>query len=350
MASEWYLLNDTHTTLSGLEEINYDGFNETLDSELATDVELYNYDLSDRTDIKAIIQERMTDTKLKTLNRHALVPIGTCKAGMYIKYNDIYWLIVGIVDNNGIYEKAVMTFCNYYLTWVNGSGEIIQRWANVSSASQYNNGETTASHYYDRTDQLMVSIPDDDESLMLNTGVRFIVDRRCKVYEKSFKNDITVDTSNPVIVYRLTRSDSVLYDYRTSGYFQFLIYQDEQRDTDGYYVVNGKGYWLCKNIASESDSAKKSVEIKADAFEIYPDGFAERFTAVFSDDSDTESHVSPMWEIVSDFDDKLVIDYEEDSILISTNDLKLINKSFELVLKSDGYETVSATIFIRAFI
>lgn len=350
MSTDWYLLNDQYDQTSGFEELDYDGFSNILEAEIAQDVELYNYDLSEMLEIKAVIQERMTDTKLKTLNRHALVPIGTCKAGMYIKYNGIFWLIVGIVDNNGIYEKAIMTFCNYYLTWVNKSGDIVQRWANITSASQYNNGETTSSHYYDRTDQLMVSIPDDDESLMLNTGVRFIVDRRCKVYEKSFDPDVKVNTSNPVIVYRLTRSDSVLYDYQNSGYFQFLIYQDEQRETDGYYVVNGNGYWLCKSVLEEHDSGKKSMEIKADSFDIYPDGFAEKFTAVFSESSGTDISGEPVWEIVSDFVDMLVVEHKGKSILISTNDLKLVNKSFELVLKCDGYESVTATIFIRAFI
>lgn len=348
MSVEWYLLNDKNNRLSGFEEIDNEGFSELLYSDIAEDVELFNYDLSERKEIKAIIQERMTDTKLKTLNRHALVPIGTLHAGMYIKYKDIYWLIVGIVDNNGIYEKAVMTFCNYYLTWVNKSGRIVQRWANVASASQYNNGETTTSHYYDRTDQLMVSMPDDDESLMLNSGERFIVDRRCKVYEKSFDESVTVNTNNPVIVYRLTRSDSVLYDYQTSGYFQFLIYQDEQQEQDGYYVIDGKGYWLCKNIMPViSDNIS---EIRCDSDVIYPDGFSEKFTGVFYSDSGAVEEKNPVWEVVSDFNDKLNVSYDDNSILISTSDLKLINKSFELILKCDGYEDVSKTIYVRAFI
>lgn len=349
MSVEWYLLNDRNNQLSGFEEIDKDGFAEIIGSDIAEDVELFNYDLSERKEIKAIIQEKMTDTRLKTLNRHALVPIGTLCAGMYIKYNGIYWLIEGIVDNNGIYEKAVMTFCNYYLTWVNASGDIIQRWANISSASQYNNGETTTSHYYDRTDQLMVSMPDDKESLMLNTGERFIVDRRCKIYEASFDEDTVVNTDNPVIVYRLTRSDSVLYDYQNSGYFQFLIYQDEQREYDGYYVVNGKGYWLCKDMRKPISITGKS-EIKSDSNEVYPDGFSERFTGVFYDNSGNVVDVEPVWNIVSDFNDKLTISYDGKSILISTSDFKLINKSFELILKCSGYEDVSKTIYIRAFI
>lgn len=348
MSIEWYLLDDKNNQLSGFEEIDNEGFSELLYSDIAEDVELFNYDLSERKEIKAIIQERMTDTKLKTLNRHALVPIGTLRAGMYIKYKDIYWLIVGIVDNNGIYEKAVMTFCNYYLTWVNKTGKIVQRWANITSASQYNNGETTTSHYYDRTDQLMVSIPDDDESLMLNSGDRFIVDRRCKMYEKAFDESVTVNTDNPVIVYRLTRSDSILYDYQTSGYFQFLIYQDEQQEQDGYYVIDSKGYWLCKNVMPSS--ANRTSEIQCDSDEIYPDGFSERFTGVFYDSSGAIKAIEPTWEIVSDFNDRLNVSYDHNSILISTSDLKLINKSFELILKSDGYENVSKTIFVRAFI
>lgn len=350
MAMDWYLLNDKGNTLSGDEEINSEGFYDLLDSDLAIPVELYNYDLSQKKDITAIIEERMADTKLKTLNRHALVPIGTCKAGMYIKYDDRFWLIVGIVDNNGIFEKAVMTNCNYYLTWVNQEGKIVQRWANITSASQYNNGETTTSHYYVRTDQLMVAIPDDDESLMLNTGVRFIIDRRCKVYEKSFSHDIEKDTSKEVTVYRLTRADSVLYDYQDSGYLQFLVYQDEQRETDGYYVINNTGYWLCGKVEEDSLFTLRKSEIVSESLTIYPDGIAEKFTAKFYDDNWREVEEEPQWIVNSDFSDKLRVVYDGNSVLISTKEPKLVNKSFELLLKCVGYEDVSATIFIRAFI
>ena len=108
MAKEWYLLTTPYDQVSGYESDAYDdfaqeGFLESLGSEIATTVELCNYDLSERTTIKAVIQNNHQDKKLKTRSRAMLVPVGTCHSGMYVKYKDRYWLIVGLVDDNTVY-------------------------------------------------------------------------------------------------------------------------------------------------------------------------------------------------------------------------------------------------------
>ena len=119
MAVEWYLLKSPYDQLSGYEsealnDFGAEGFLEALDSDVALDVELYNYDLSECTKLRAIFNNRLTDTKLKTLVRHLLVPVGTCHAGMYAKVKGRFWIITGIVDDNGIYEKAILQICNYH--------------------------------------------------------------------------------------------------------------------------------------------------------------------------------------------------------------------------------------------
>ena len=221
-------MNTDHDMVSGFgsDDINnfgQDAFWEALNSAIGTNAELYNYDLSICTQIRAIILNKVQDTKLKTLNRNALVSIGTCKAGMYIKYDNRFWLIVGVVDNNSVYEKATMVLCNHLLTWLNSKGQVIQRWANLSSASQYNNGETSTEFYFVRSDQLLVVIPDDDESLLLTSGVRFVIDRRCEIYEKNFNDSVTLDTSNPIVTYKLTRADSIFLKLTIKCLFYCVI-------------------------------------------------------------------------------------------------------------------------------
>lgn len=355
MAQEWYLLKSPHSQLSGYEgdaltDFAAEGFLEILDSEIAVDVELCNYDLSECKQIRAVVENKVQDTKLKTLSRMLLVPVGTCKSGMYIKYKNRYWLITGLVDDNSMYEKAVMQICNYYLTWVNDNGKIIQRWANITSASQYNNGERMVDDYSNaRTDQLMILTPDDDECLLLHQGKRFIIDRRCRVYEKSFDETVEKDTSNPVIVYQLTRADSVLFDYQNGGHYEFMAYQDEQREQDGYYVVDGKGYWLCEapNIENKNDVLSCSIEY--DSLEIFNGLEPGIFTAKFYDNDGNEVDATPNWEIRCEFADKLDVSYANNSILISADDSKLVNKSFELFLSGDGYNPATITVTIRAF-
>jgi len=357
MAKEWYLIKTPHAQVSGFEDDAFndfaeEGFAEILNSEAAVNVEICNCDLSDCKPIRAIVQNTVQDTKLKSLVRTLFVPIGTCKAGMYVKYKDRYWLIVGLVDDNKMYEKAVMSLCNYKLTWVNDEGKIIQRWANVISASQYNNGETSIrfNFFNYRSDQLLIATANDDESMMIKTGMRFIIDRRCQVYEKELANKKESDFSKSLITYRVTRADSVLYDYIDSGHFEFMVTQDEQQEKDGYYVIEDNGYWLCEqsNIPAEKIETNIRSNIEADEYTVYNGLEPTIFTAKFYDSFGNEKNVEPNWEIACDFTEKLHIEYVDNSICISIDDRKLINKSFELSLSGDGYEKKTITIMIKA--
>lgn len=357
MATEWYLMNTNYDTVSGYESEDFenfvtDAFNEALASSLGIDVEICNYDLSERIKTRVIIQGKVQDTKLKSMQRSILAPIGTCKAGQYVFYKNHYWLIVGFVDNNGMYEKAVVILCNYLLTWKNDNGDIVQRWVNASSASQYNNGETSNEFYFVRSDQLMILTPDDDDCLLIKHKQRFIIDRRCSIYEKNFSDDVTIDTSKQLITYELTRMDNVIYDYQDSGHSEFMAYQDEQHKEDGYYKIDGKGYWLCDTPDENADDKTVVLSSQIECYEpvIYSGIDPSVFYAKFYDSDGNAANILPQWEINCEFEDSLDIEYVENSISISVDNNKLINKSFELSLCADGYEKTTIVVTIKAFI
>lgn len=354
MAAEWYLLKSKNSLLTGTccDSTSFieENLSEILDSPVSTIVELYNYDLSECVSVNAIVQNTVQDTKLKTQTRQLLVPIGTCKAGMYFRYKNRFWLIVGMVDDNKMYEKAIVIWCNYLLTWLNSKGKIIQRWVNVSSASQYNNGETYTDNYRTRTDQLMILSPDDDESILLDSGIRFVIDQRCKIYEKGFDNSVSVNTENPLSVYRLTRTDTVLFDYIDSGYHEFMVYQDEQRDDDGYYVIDGKGYWLAGLPKVINKNHILTCSIGCDSTDLFNGLEPGVYTAHFFDVQGNEVKMTPNWEIKSEFNNELDIQYADNSVIISVNNTKLLNKSFELFLSGAGYAPASVIITIKAFL
>ena len=358
MAQEWYLMNTDHDTVSGFESDDFndlaaDAFSEALDSSLGIDVEICNYDLTQREQQKVIMEGSVQDTKLNSMQRRMLAPIGTCEAGQYVYYKERYWLIVGLVDDNGMYEKAVLVLCNYLLTWKNSNGDIIQRWINASSASQYNNGETSDRFMFVRSDQLMVILPCDDESLLIPHKQRFIIDSRCKVYEKNFPENTTVDTSKQLLTYELTRMDNVIYNYQNCGHSEFMAYQDEQHEKDGYYVIDGKGYWLCDEPDTEEENTNEEVQnpfcsIECDEPVVYVGLEPAIFTAHWSYSGDSTEPI-PLWEINCDFIDSLNVEYVDNSICISVNNKKLINKSFELSLRASGYNETTITIQIKAF-
>ena len=356
MAQSWYLMQPPHVQLSGFEsealnDFGKEGFLEALESDIALDVELYNYDLSECTPMRAIFNNRLTDTKLKTLVRHLLVPIGSCHAGMYAKVKGRFWLIVGIVDDNGIYEKAILSICNYKLTWLNGNGRAVQRWANVISASQYNNGEHENLDYTIRSDQLLISLPDDDESLMIAHGSRFVIDKRCKIYERSFDENVEIDTSKPVITYEVTRVDSVLYDYQDSGLHQIMLTQDEQHKNDGYYVVDGTGYWLCDiPVSDDASQIRLACKILCDEPIVYNGIEPAAFVAEFYNEAGkVVSNVEPEWSIVGEGAELLDIEYIDNAVLISSNNKELIHRAFVLTLAADGYEKTSIDFMVESF-
>lgn len=354
---EWYLMNTNHDMVSGFERDDFDNFagdafSEVLDSSLADDVEICNYDLSQRMSTRVIMVGNVQDTELNSTQRKMLATIGTCEAGMYVYYKGRYWIITGLVDNNKLYEKAVLSLCNYLLTWQDEQGKIVQRWVSITSASQYNNGETSDLFKFVRSDQLMIVTPFDDECIMIPHRHRFVIDSRCKIYEKGFDESVTEDTSKPLLTYKLTRIDNVIFNYQNSGHSEFMATQDEQHDDDGYYVINGKGYWLCGN-SSESDDNKSGVslcKIECDDPILYCDLEPCVCTARFYDENGDVADIVPTWRINCDFVDELNIEYVENSILISVTDKKLVGKSFEINLSADGYEPDSKDIQIQFFL
>lgn len=199
---EWYLLtSDTRpNSIGGYENdafIDYkdDAFQEALQTDVATTVTLYNSDLSEPKDIRCIVQGNTADTQLKSLERTILTPIGTLKAGMYVLFDNRYWLITGYPGNNKIYEKVTMILCQYKLRWQDDTGKIVERWANFTSASKYDIGHSGNQTIMLTSNNFTIWIPEDDDSATLDTR-RVFIDR---------------DTDNPTKVFEITRSDDVLY-------------------------------------------------------------------------------------------------------------------------------------------
>ena len=74
-----------------------------------------------------------------------------------------------------------------------------------------------------------------------------------------------------------------------------------------------------------------------------------KYISKFYDLEGNETDITPQWEINCDFVDSLSVEYVGNSICISVDNNKLINKSFELSLFADGYERATITVKIKAF-
>ena len=172
---EWYLLNQNTrpNATGGFEndmflENKDDAFAEALETDIAVSVILYNSDLSNGKNIRCIVQGNTADTQLKSLERTALFSIGTVKAGMYVFFENRYWLVIGYPGNNGIYEKVTIVLCQYLLRWQNSDGNIVERWCNAVSASKYDVGENGNYTITLSSNTYTILIPGDSECLNLD--------------------------------------------------------------------------------------------------------------------------------------------------------------------------------------
>lgn len=318
---EWYLLtSDTRPNSTGGYEndafVDYkdDAFQEVLQTDMATSVSLYNSDLSESKEIRCIVQGNTADTQLKSLERIVLVPIGTLKAGMYILFENRYWLVTGYPGNNKIYEKATIILCQYKLRWQDDSGQIIERWANFTSASKYDTGENGNQTIFLTSNNFTVWVPEDDDAFTLDKK-RVFIDRNVK---------------NPTKVFEITRSDDVLYLFGEDhgGILSFIADKTELN-----LEVDRPDLGLCdyKEPTSLPPEPDETTDLSAviSGNNKLKCGFDRDYSVEFVD-SNKEIHtdVEFTWNIVSDFDVSQKID--GNIITLFVDDENCIGGSFLL--------------------
>lgn len=333
MAKDWYLIGSrTHpNVLGGFENESFldyksDAFSESLNTEIGTEVLLCNSDLREKKKMRIIVQGNVADTVLKGMERTILAPIGTLKAGMYIWLDNAYWLITGFPGNNGMYEKAVMSLCQYKLKWLNGDGEIIERYANFTSASKYDVGESGNSSILLSSNNFTILIPEDDDGYSLE-GKRVFIDRHVK---------------SPRKVFKITRSDDVLYLYGKmhGGILSFIADKTELN-----LLVDNPELGLCDYYGMEIpkndlDESTKNIIAVITGGKILRCNRNKTWTVSFKDSDENEiSYDLFKWEIDSNITISSKIDGNKIK-LFSDRDIDVGN-IFDLYVK-DGDGNIMA--------
>lgn len=318
---EWYLLtSDTRPNATGGYEndafLDYkdDAFQEALQTDISTTVTLYNYNLTKSRQIRCIIQGNTADTQLKSLERTVLASIGTLKAGMYILFEDRYWLITGYPGNNKIYEKATMILCQYKLRWQDDSGKVIERWANFTSASKYDTGHSGNQTIMLTSNNFTIWIPEDDDSATLDTR-RVFIDR---------------DEVHPTKVFEITRSDDVLYLFgeEHGGILSFIADKDELNPEVDRPDLGLCDYKEPAPLPPEPDETTGLSAVITGKSNLI-NGFSRTYSVEFKDDNgEVKKDVDFTWNIESDFDVQQIINGNQ--IELSVDDKSLVGSSFIL--------------------
>ena len=329
---EWYLTDNYKPTVtSGYEsdaisEFAESNFTDVTETDFADRVLLCNSDLSDCKEIRCIIQGNSADTQLKSMERIGLFPIGTVKAGMYIFFDGCYWIIDGYPSNNKSYEKATMKLCQYKLKWQNSNGDIVERWGYFTSASKYDDGEVAGQTIILSSDNLTVVLPDDEEVLYLG-GKRVFIDKR-PVPEK---------------VYKLTRSDDVLYDFQGHGGVLSFIADKTELDTTRDNQELGICDYISPTTPEEDDKTtilNSSITGSISGNKTLKIGFSRTYSSNLIDEDGNAVEWSDefKWNIVGDIEVGLTENGNQAELFI--NDEDLVDSTFFLqVLNGDSVIT-----------
>lgn len=320
---EWYLTDNYKPTVtSGYEsdaisEFAESNFNDVLETAFSDTVLLYNSALTECQEIQCIIQGNSADTQLKSMERIGLFSIGTVRAGMYVFFDNMYWLITGYPSNNKSYERATLMLCQYKLKWQNANGDIVERWINASSGSKYDVGESETKTITLASDNLVLLIPDDEETINLD-GKRVFIDKR----------------PVPTKVYKITRSDDVLFDYGVhGGILSFITDRKELNKSTDNQALGVCDYIPPTPPSSNDDETtilngaitgtilgNKSLKV----------GFERTYTASLVDEDGNTVEWSDdfSWNIVSDF--KVISAVDSNKIALLVEDEDRIDDTFKL--------------------
>lgn len=330
---EWYLIGDktSPNMIGGYENDGFldckdDAFYETLQTDLANTVIVYNYDLSESRKIRGIVEGNTADTQLKSMERSILVPIGTLHSGDYVFFEDEYWIVDGRPGNNKIYEKATLKECQYKLRWQKDDGSIIERFANFTSSSKYDVGEDAGKTIVLSSNNYLIIMPNDKDSMTIE-GKRVFIDL----------SDV------PEKVFKITRNDDVLFNHHGHGGTLNLIADKVELNKD----KDNQELGICNYIpittptppqpSTPDETAVLNAVISGSTN--LKVGFSRTYTVNFTDESGNEvdwNDVNFSWNVMSDFDNGLIEQaVSGNTIKLSVDDENLIGGSFILSVVMD---------------
>lgn len=316
---EWYLMdNHKPNVVSGYEgnilsDFAQSNFNDVLETTFSDSVILYNYDLSESKEIRCVIQGNSADTSLNSIKRTGLFPIGTVKAGMYVFFDNTFWLITGYPSNNKSYEKVTLDICQYKLKWQNDKGDIIERFGNFTSASKYDDGLQEGKTVVLSSDNLTILLPNDEESLGL-------------AYKRVF-----VDTKPlPEKVYIISRADDVLYNFGEHGGIVSFIADKTEFDPSKDNQEMGICDYIPLVAPPEKDNETTVLTTKIVGNTNLKIGFERTYTAVITDENNNAIEWSDeySWNVVGLIDVDIKPINDKVKILIEDDDL--VDEKFKL--------------------
>ena len=243
------------------------------------------------------------------------------KIGEYLHdtKDDTYWLIYNSFNVNDVHYEGKMIQCNYLLKWQLETGEIIERFSNIVSASKYDVGETGNSTLVLSSNNYTILIGYCDEGFELE-GKRVFIDMKA---------------TKPTKVFKFPRSDDVIYNSDGAGSLlsfiadktEFNPNKDNQELRICDYIDPSSP--LPPTPSEPNETTDLRCVISGDTN--LRNGYSRIFTVLFTDKSENPvdwKDVNYQWQVKSDFNINQTI--TNNKITVSVNDENLIGGSFSI--------------------
>ena len=307
------------------EEMIRDGQNllkEELEHDSSYSPTMFFYDSDNKVDDR-LANLRVYGRKNSSLNGNYMNFLTTydnpVKIGDYIHdtKDDTYWLVYNSFNVNGVHYEGKLIQCNYPLKWQLSNGKVVERWANIVSASKYDTGETGNATIVLSSNNFTVLIGFCEEGYELD-GKRVFIDKR---------------NINPEKVFKMTRGDDVLFDSGNMGsLLSFIADKTEfNKDEDrpdlklcNYIDVDSGSDTPSEDSTTPPENPDEMTDLSAviSGNKNLKVGFPRTYTATITDvDGNTvEWDDTYSWNVASDFEVGQEIDGNKIELLVEDED------------------------------
>ena len=252
---------------------------------------------------------------------------------IYDSVEDEYLICTESANINNVHWQGKLTLCNWILRWQDKNGDILEYPCYDINATQYNSGEQSNRQFTIGSSQHMLTLPFDENTVILSSPQRFFLDR---------------DLENPTS-FIVTQNDTTSYNYGKKGLVKVTVTQCEgNNDTDR--IDLGICDYIEKNeikTDNADDSFVSKSVISYDTTTIKSGGDSQVFTGKFFDDKGNEVvGVVPYWKIIGDFNHALDISESGNEISIGIDDDSYVDEEFKIML-SDEDGNYSSSLVVR---
>lgn len=260
---------------------------------------------------------------------------------IYDANEDEYLICTEAFNIDDIHYKGKFTLCNWMLKWQNKYGRILEYPCYDMNATQYNSGEQSNKVFTIDSNQHILTLPSDENTVELCSPKRFYLDKA------------TINPSTFIV----TQNDTTSYNYGKKGLVKLTVFAhpsnvEADRPDLGIcdYVDMSAGSPNAGTTVNEYCCRASKTVIEYDTSIIKSGGDSQVFVGKFYDDKGNEvSDIVPHWTIVCDFSDKLQVKEFDNCLSIGIDDDLYIDEEFKLVCSSEDDENdiLSSTLIIK---